>query len=69
MFRCEYSLFLSVSGLHRQHPVTRGTSTRTTEQNLLSADCSSEGQNHAWEAGITNEQERERGGEKAERGE
>ncbi|XP_053774410.1 protein mono-ADP-ribosyltransferase PARP15 isoform X2 [Desmodus rotundus] len=50
----------TISGLHRQHPVTRGTSTRTTEQNLLSADCSSEGQNHAWEAGITNEQERER---------
>ncbi|XP_035874078.1 protein mono-ADP-ribosyltransferase PARP15 isoform X2 [Phyllostomus discolor] len=47
------------SGLHRQHPIIHGQSTSTVEENLLSTDCSSEGQNHAWEAGVTNEQEEE----------
>ncbi|XP_053519060.1 protein mono-ADP-ribosyltransferase PARP15 isoform X2 [Artibeus jamaicensis] len=45
-------------GLHKQHPIIQWKSTRTVEQNL-STDCSSEGQNCAWEAGITNEQEEE----------
>ncbi|XP_035874079.1 protein mono-ADP-ribosyltransferase PARP15 isoform X3 [Phyllostomus discolor] len=49
----------TVSGLHRQHPIIHGQSTSTVEENLLSTDCSSEGQNHAWEAGVTNEQEEE----------
>ncbi|XP_036907371.1 protein mono-ADP-ribosyltransferase PARP15 isoform X1 [Sturnira hondurensis] len=48
----------SFSGLHRQHLIVHGKSARTVEQNL-STDCSSEGQNCAWEAGITNEQEEE----------
>lgn len=47
-------------GLYRQPRIIFGKSRRNVEHNLLSTDCSSEGQNHAWRTGIASEQGEER---------